>query len=188
MKRSIFALALAAALPLSAQASELSYTYVEGDYSFLNSSVLNISTDADIIGVRGSYNFGASDFYGFGGYSNANFENTSFDVDQFDLGFGYHHALADNADLLAELAYERADAGSFNADGYRTSVGLRTSFSGQVEGLLKANYRNGDRISGTFSGTAGLLFKLNNTWALNGEVEVAEHDTQTYTVGIRASF
>ena len=34
MKRSIFALALALALPLSAQASDkLSYSYVEGGYS-----------------------------------------------------------------------------------------------------------------------------------------------------------
>lgn len=183
MKRSIFALALAAALPLSAQASELSYTYVEGDY-------VNVDSDADGVAVRGSFNFGASDFYGFGGYGSVNLDNSNIDIDEIELGFGYHYALNDKSHLIAELAYTNDDVGPFSIDGYRTSVGVRTAFTDKVEGLLKANFSDveNNNNKGDFSGTAGLLVKLNNTWGINGEVEFAEHNVQTYTVGIRASF
>lgn len=181
MKRSIFALALAAALPLSAQASELSYTYIEGDY-------VNADSDADGLAVRGSFNFGASDFYGFGGYGKLNVDNASYDFKPLELGFGYHYALTDTTHLIAELAYNNYDFGSDSLDGYRTSVGVRTAFTDKVEGILKANYKDFEDNSGDFSGTAGLLVKLNNTWGISGEVEFAEHNVQTYTAGIRASF
>lgn len=181
MKRSIFALALAAALPLSAQASELSYTYIEGDY-------VNVDSDADGVAVRGSFNFGTSDFYGFGSYGNLNIDNSSFDIDALELGFGYHYALNDKSHLIAEAAYTNIDTDVDSHDGFRTSVGVRTAFTDKVEGILKANYSDAEDFGGDFSGTAGLLVKLNDTWGINGEVEFAEHNVQTYTVGIRASF
>jgi len=52
MKYSLLALALAAALPLSAQAADgLSYTYVEADY-------VNLDNDVDGWGLRGSAELG----------------------------------------------------------------------------------------------------------------------------------
>src|SRR5690606_13916559 len=99
MKRSIIALALAALLSLSAQADDkLSYTYVEADYVNINGDG---GADADGFGVRGSFEFADSGFYGFGGYNTVEVDGTSIDVDSFDLGVGYAHGLSDNAALIA---------------------------------------------------------------------------------------
>ncbi len=182
MKRSLIALSLAALLPLSAQADDkLSYTYVEADY-------INVDGDADGFGVRGSFEFGQSGFYGFGGYNTVEIDNTSIDVDSYDLGIGYAHGISDNADLIAELAYLNSDVdGLGDADGYRASVGLRGSFSENFEGLVKANYVDGDEFDGDFSGTIGAQYKFNQTWGLVGEVEFADGG-ESYLFGVRASF
>ena len=182
MKRSLIALALASLLPLSAQADDkLSYTYIEGNY-------VDVNGDADGFGLRGSFEFGQSNFYGFGSWQNVEVDNTSIDVDFFDVGVGYAHGISPNAALISELAYIKADAGGgADADGYRASVGLRGSFSDSVEGLIKANYTDGSDFDGDFSGTAGLQWKFTQTWGLTGEIEFADGG-ETYLVGLRASF
>jgi Ax21 family sulfation-dependent quorum factor len=182
MKRSLIALALAALLPLSAQADDkLSYTYVEGGY-------VNVDGDADGFGVRGSFEFGQSNFYGFGSYAQVEVDNTNIDVDNTEIGFGYAHGLSDNVDLISELAYVNADADGFgDVDGYRASVGIRGSFSDSFEGLVKANYTDGDEFDGDFSGTIGAQYKFTQTWGVTGEVTFGDN-SETYMVGLRASF
>ena len=183
MKRSLIALALAALLPLSAQADDkLSYTYVEGGY-------VNVDSDADGFGVRGSFEFGQSNFYGFGSYAQVEVDNTNIDIDNTELGFGYAHDLSDNLDLISELAWVNADADGFSSvDGYRASVGIRGSFSDNFEGLLKANYTDGSDFDGEFSGTIGAQYKFTQTWGVTGEVTFGDNNTETYLVGLRASF
>jgi Ax21 family sulfation-dependent quorum factor len=182
IKHSLIALALAALLPLSAQADDkLSYTYVEGHY-------VDVDGDADGFGVRGSFEFGQSNFYGFGAYQNVEFDNTSIDVDLWDLGIGYAHGISPNAALISELAYIKADAGSgADADGYRVSVGLRGSFSDSFEGLLKANYTDGSDFDSDFSATAGLQWKFTQTWGVVGEATFGDN-ADSYLIGLRASF
>ncbi|KAA2284742.1 diffusible signal factor-reguated Ax21 faimly protein [Arenimonas fontis] len=182
MKRSLIALSLAALLPLAAQADDkLSYTYVEGGY-------INIDNDADGFGVRGSFEFGNSGFYGFGAYSWLETDVGSTDIDASELGFGYAHGLTDNLDLIGEAAWQNVDVdGAGSADGYRASVGLRGSFTENFEGLIKANYVDGDDIDSDFTGTIGAQYKFNKTWGITGEVEFADN-AETYLVGLRASF
>lgn len=174
MKKTLIALALVAVLPLSAQAAERSYTYVEGTYN-------NIDGDVDGFGVRGSFDFGTSGLYGLGSYTN--YSENSADLNVWELGLGYKHQLSDSLDLIAEGAYADFDI----ADGYRASVGLRTSFTDNVEGLLKANYRDGSDFDGNFTGTAGLLVNFSETWGMTGEVEF-DDGGEIYTVGLRASY
>ncbi|HEX5756596.1 MAG TPA: Ax21 family protein [Arenimonas sp.] len=180
MTRSLIALALAAAFSMSANASDISYTYAEGGY-------VNFDGDHDGFGLRGSFNFGQSDFYGFAGYSQVEIDGTNVDIDSTNIGLGYHHALSERAHLLAELSYVNADAGIIDLDGYRASVGVRGAFSDHVEGVLKANYTDGSDLDGDVSGTAGLLVKFNPTWGISGEVEFADGG-ETYMLGLRASF
>ncbi len=182
MKRSLIALALAALLPLSAQADDkLSYTYIEGNY-------VNVDGDADGYGVRGSVEFGESNFYGFGSYRAVETDAFSIDIDYTDIGLGYAHSLSDNADLISEIAYVNADVdGLGSADGYRASVGLRGSFSDNFEGLIKANFVDGSDVDGDFSGTLGAQYKFTQTWGLTGEVEFGDGG-ESYLVGLRASF
>jgi Ax21 family sulfation-dependent quorum factor len=182
IKHSLIALALASLLPLAAQADDkLSYTYIEGNY-------VDVNGDADGFGLRGSFEFGESNFYGFGSYKNVELDDIDIDVDFWDAGIGYAHGISQNADLISELAYVKADAGGgADADGYRVSVGVRGSFTDNLEGLLKANYTNGSDIDDDFSGTAGLQWKFNQTWGLTGEVEFADAG-ESFLVGLRASF
>lgn len=186
MKHSLIALSLAALLPLSAQADDkLSYTFIEGNYINVNGDG---GADADGFGVRGSYEFGQSGFYGFGGYNAIEIDDIGVDVDSFDIGFGYAHGLSANVDLISELSYLNADVdGLGDVDGYRASVGVRGSFSPNFEGLLKANYVDGDEFDGDFSGTVGAQYKFSKTWGMVGEVEFGDGG-ETYLVGVRASF
>jgi len=182
MKRSLIALALAALIPLSAQAGDnLSYTYVEAGY-------VDIDGDADGFGVRGSYEFGDSNFYGFASYSQVEIDHTSIDIDNSQLGVGYAHGLSDNVDLLAELSWVNTDVdGLGDVDGYRASVGIRGTIASNFEGLVKANWTDGSDFDGDFSGTVGAQYKFNKTWGLTGEIEFAD-EGETYMVGVRASF
>ncbi len=174
MKKTLIALALVAMLPLSAQAAERSYTYVEGTYN-------NLDGDVDGFGVRGSFDFGTSGLYGLGSYTN--YSENNADANFWELGLGYKHQLNDSLDLIAEGAYTDFDI----VDGYRASVGLRSSFSDNVEGLLKANYRDGSDLEGDFTATAGLLVNFNETWGMSGEVEF-DDSAEIYTLGLRARF
>lgn len=186
MKRSLLALALVAIVPFAAQADDkLSYTYVEGNY--INVQGDN-GVDGDGFGVRGSFEFGDSGFYGLAGYNQLEADDINIDVDNYEIGVGYGHDLSENLDLISEIAYLNSDVDGFgSADGYRASVGLRGSFSDSFEGLIKANYVDGDDFDGDFSGTVGAQYKFTQTWGVTGEVEFADGG-ETYLVGLRASF
>jgi len=181
---SLFALAVAAALPLSAQAkdSSLSYTYVEADY-------LNQEHSNDGWGLRGSVNIGDSGVYALGSYSQVDLDASpgNTDVKSNELGVGYHHAVADKTDLIGELAYRNADTGTANIDGLRTSVGVRSALADHVEGFAKANYYDFSDYHGDVTGTLGAQYKFNQTWGATAEAELGNGD-QAYLVGVRASF
>lgn len=189
MKKTLFALALAAALPLSAQAAAPSYTWIQGEYINANDS------DADGFGVRGNFAFGESDFYGLGGYRSLSADAGFFgdvDISEFEIGAGYALSLSDNADLIAELAWQRVDAELFgvsdDANGYRASVGTRIGFNEHLEGLARLNYLDGSDIDGDVTGTLGLLAKFGPTWGVVGEVETDGDGGEFFTLGLRASF
>lgn len=186
MKRSLLALALVAIVPFAAQADDkLSYTYVEGNYVGVNADG---GVDADGFGVRGSFEFGDSGFYGLGGYNQVEIDDFNVDVDNYEIGIGYGHGLSDNLDLISELAYINSDVDNIgDVDGYRGSVGLRGSFTDKFEGLIKANYLDGSDVDGDFTGTIGAQYKFTQTWGLTGEVEFGDGG-ETYLVGVRASF
>lgn len=183
-KYSWFALALAAAFPLSLQAkdTELSYTYVEADY-------LNFENSTDGWGLRGSVDIGDTGLYGLGSYSQVKVDATPDDVDikSNELGVGYHHAISDKADLIGELAYQNADVGSLNVDGLRSSVGVRGALAERFEGFVKANYYDVSDYDGDVTGTVGGQFKFNKTWGATAEAELGNGD-QAYLIGVRASF
>jgi Ax21 family sulfation-dependent quorum factor len=181
MKRALFALALAAALPMSAQASELSYSFVELDY-------VNVDGDADGFGLRGAYNFGDSNFYALGSYIAVETDSFNIDIDSYEIGAGYHYGISENTDLIAELAYVETDVnGLADVDGYRLSGGFRGNLAESFEGLAKLNYIDGTDFDGDFTLTLGGQYKFNDTWGMTGEVEFADGG-ETYLVGVRASF
>ena len=192
MKRSIFALALAAALPLSAQAaSELNYNFVELDYGRATADNTNLNFDG--FGIKGSVKV-AEPVYLFGGYQQGSddFLGVNLDSKLWNAGIGYRHAISDKADFIGELSYIKQELsssglGSVSADGGRISGGVRGLLADNFEGYVKANYNDGGDFSGDFSGTLGAQIKFNETWGLTGEAEFG-NDAKLYTIGVRASF
>jgi len=197
MKRALFALALAAALPMSAQASELSYSFVEIDYTNSSSEVLSGSVyDTEGYGIRGSFGF-AENFYVSGGYQQNDFDFAGADEDRWNVGFGYHRAMYDQADWFVELNY--TDISSFapvlDDNYYDITFGLRGSISDRFEGIAKLSYNDGadfggiyyPQYDGAFSASVGLQWRINEMWGIVGEIEAYEDDTD-YTLGVRASF
>src|SRR5687767_13908270 len=115
MKRSLMALALLAALPLSAQAAEgLSYNFIEADYLRIDIEDAD-GLDPEGYGLKGSFAFGDK-FYGFGSYMAASDDIGGFEleVDQSQLGVGYRHPMNDKADFITELSWINQ---SVDADG-----------------------------------------------------------------------
>ncbi|HOZ03826.1 MAG TPA: hypothetical protein PLS60_00405 [Arenimonas sp.] len=196
MKRSLFALALAAALPMSAQASELSYSFVELDYVNSRAEILSsafYSTEG--YGLRGSYGF-AENYYVSGGYTNSDFDvSGSLNEDTWNLGFGYHRALNDQADWIAELGYTQINSfgpSVLDESYYTLGFGVRGSMTDNFEGTAKLNYNNGanayyPQYDGAISAAVGLKWNINDMWGIVGEIEASEDNTD-YTVGVRASF
>src|SRR6478752_10143963 len=112
MKRSIFALALAAALPLSAQAAtELKYNFVDLDYGRTTVDDNNVDVDFDGFGVKGSVKV-AEPVYLFGSYQQGSDDilgGLDVDLNQYQVGVGFRHAISDRADFIAELSYLNQD-------------------------------------------------------------------------------
>lgn len=131
-KELVLALTLASA-PLAASASNLSYSYLEADWSRLtidggtsnpNPGVAVTVSDADVDGyaLNGSFEVSES-FYLLGGYRSGAgtshydirfdtvagtfFESGDSDLDakQLLLGVGYRQPLGEQADLLTEVSY-----------------------------------------------------------------------------------
>ncbi|CAN5219414.1 hypothetical protein BH11PSE14_BH11PSE14_08180 [soil metagenome] len=181
MKKSLLAFALAAVLPLSANAADkLSYTYVEGNYQKADHGV-------DGWGLRGSFDFGTSGLYGLGSYSWLNADGVSGNIKANELGLGYHHGLSDKTDLIGEVAYRNAKSSNLNIDGARASVGVRSAMTDRVEGFVKANYYDLSDYSGDFSATVGGQYKFNDQWGATAEAEFGSGD-KAMLVGLRASF
>jgi Ax21 family sulfation-dependent quorum factor len=180
MKSALLALAICAALPLSAEAANISYSNIELHY-------LNVDGDADGLGLRGAVNLGETDLYLLGGYSYVEVSDTSVEINGVELGLGFHHEMTSNSDWLAEVAYQRTEANNLTTNGYRVSGGVRGLLSDDIEGIAKLNYRDARNVDGDFSATLGGQYKFTETWGINAEIEFG-NDGQSYLIGVRANF
>ena len=111
MKRSLIALVLAAAIPFSAQADDkLSYTYIEGNYNYVDADG---GAEADGFGVRGSFEFGESGFYGFGGWNQVEVDGVDAHVAKLFQTVANHFQRLDPAnralDVLGKTLNTEAD-------------------------------------------------------------------------------
>lgn len=191
MKRSLIALALATILPISAQAGELNYNYVQASY--LDSDFVGESFDG--YGVEGSFAFNEN-FYGSVSYRNV--DNGEFDIgfDETALNLGWRRAMNDKADFIAEVGYVNVgvDVGSDSesADGYRVAAGFRGNFNPKFEGNIKVYYTNiNDLGDGEFGGRVGGVFNINKTWGIVGSYDTTKlggETIDTWGLGVRASF
>lgn len=181
MKNVIFAVLLALAVPFTASAADVSYTYLEGGYN---------RTDLDVVAgnggfLKGSVEFAETGVYGFGSATTA--KVLGVDTTQWDAGLGYAHALPQTS-LFGEVAYTEFDVSGLAAiDGVRVGLGARTPFADSWEVLTQANWR---RLDGAqdWSGVLGVRHTFADAWSVGATVEFGEGDFYQYGLGVRYSF
>lgn len=186
MNRSIVALALALALPLSAQAADkLSYSYVEGGYS----STHFAGTNFNGLNLDGSVALGDM-WYGTASYQKGS--KSGVDLSESTIGAGLHTAISDKADFIAELAYVNDDVNVSTSDhGYRATAGIRGQLGSNIEGTIKATYADVGNYGKGWGAGAGLVYHINDTWGVTGSYDYSSRDSNNlsaWNLGVRASF
>lgn len=206
--RTLLVAALLAASPFAASAEGMSYTYVEG-------GLIRVELDDNLSGnpgldggyLRGSYAI-ADNVYLFGGYSSASETERfgparlKYELDQPELGIGYHQEITGRMDFTADLAWMRLNeevrisgTGDAQLDGTyrghvsagRVTAGLRGKPSNRTELWLKGGAVDGSDMDVSFVGNLGGQINFTKTWGLVAEMEVIE-DVTRYNFGVRASF
>lgn len=183
MKFSLIALTLAAALPLSAMAADgVSYTYVEGGYSKLNTD----GGDADGWALKGSSAI-APNFHVFGSYGQQEIDNTNIKLKGGNVGVGYNRPISQTTDFVSKVAYEGTKAGNYNQDGYSLEAGLNSRLSPRFSGQVAVGYEDGDNVDGEVYGKLGGQVHMTRNWSLSGDVKFAD-GAQQYFIGPRYTF
>lgn len=191
MKKTLLAIALLAGFAGTANASELSYSFVEADYVDIGD--FGSGGDSfDGFGLRGSVEFG-DNFYGLASYNSTSASpfGVNIDIDTYDVGLGFHHSINDKADFFADASYSHINLDSFgggaNDNGYTVNVGFRGNFNDHFEGSIAANHRDLGDFGSDSSLALGAHIKFNETWGITANTEFGGDDTR-YSVGVRASF
>ena len=207
MRKTLIVAALLAACPLAAHANDtLSYTYAEAG---LTRAELDQGDDFSTLKANGGYlrgSYALTDAtYVSGGFTRVSDSESAYglklegDLDQYELGLGWHMPMSDRVDFLAEAAYVRLDLtvkasymgnSARNSDALnagRVSLGLRGAPSARTEAWVKAGAMDGSDMDSEFVGSLGGQFKFNQTWGLVGEVQWLGENT-LYSAGVRARF
>ena len=178
---------LLAAVPLAAQAEDMSYRYLQLGY--METEIDSIGPDADGFGTRGSFAF-ANNFFVFTEISKQ--EVLDIDIDQYAVGLGGHYPLAANLDLVGRIGWAKieADAGGGLAaddDGYLAGVGIRARAGDHLQfeaGVIHVDY-------GDFGDDTGVelaaRYHFNKNWAAGLEYQSAG-DFATTMAAVRYSF
>ena len=196
MKYRLLAVLLAAAVVAPvAEARELSYSYLEGGYARTN---LDGFSDPDGWLVGGSVALG-SRFHLFGSYSQQDLRTDllldpqadpvriDLDVDHWNIGFGYNHALGDRADLVLRLAYEKLDIELFDSEAVSLEVGVRGLLGERFEGWAMAGYADAKHGSGDAYARLGAQYRFNRAWGLVADARISDGDSSVF-FGPRFSF
>lgn len=178
------ALALACALSFTASAADgISYNHVQGSYVHTDSR-----PNANGWGLDGSVAVHPN-VHLFGSYSNQKIKGTSMDFDQWRVGAGYNKEISAKADFVANVAYDKFDAGGgANLDGYSIEGGVRGMLIPKLEGYAMLGYEDGDHYSGDVYGRLGGQVKFNRNWGLAADVKIANGGDNQWTVGPRLTW
>ena len=184
-------LALAASLAITpaAQATDVSYDFLELRFVETEIDTNGGDLDGDGFLIGGSYNFNEN-WYVIGSFSQQDFDR-DVDLDALELGAGYVFPIDPNFDLFASLSYLDysvdlppgfADA---DEDGFRIQGGIRSRFNEQFEGRAILNYADLDD-SDTFIQLGG-DFYFTDEFAAGITIDLGG-DVDTITFGGRWFF
>lgn len=188
------ALLASASFAADADAAELHYSFVEVGYSKTELSDSGASAKADGYAIKAQGGFGDA-FYGAVGMHKETLDGD--DIAPWELTGGYHHALAEGTDLVAEVSYiglnSRIGGTDYHNDGYRAAVGVRSAVGEHVELGAKLTWTGVENFDDVVGVNVDGLVKFNDTWGVYGRYHFKEYnfldaDADTWQVGVRASF
>jgi hypothetical protein len=167
----------------SAQAKDISYTYLDGTYQFIDPDLGSSDTGYRLEGSLGLL----LGFYGFARWESSDVDDLEGDLKAGDLGVGWHLGLGDTVHGLVEVAYTDREIGPLDSDGYTVSVGVRFAPVERWEFGVKAGYRDLDRNLDGGYGEGYALWKVWSVVGLTARAELAE-DANRFGIGARISF
>ena len=180
-------ISLILAFSASANADDFDYNFLTVGYGNIN---FDGGADGNVFTLGGSYALTDS-YYAFFDYNTGSLD-AGVDTTGWDAGFGYHRALSDQVDLVAEVAYVYTEldipqAGSFDDSGLGLSIGFRFAQSDKLELNASISYVDfGDSGDDTAFGL-GALYDVNDKYSvgLNG---AWSDDVSIYTLSGRMYF
>jgi opacity protein-like surface antigen len=208
MKKTLLALALAlvastaSIAPITAnatQANGIGYTYVQLDYAYVGSHYRENQQDGGIL--SGSWQF-ADKFHVFGSYSDFSAQHYSLSSKPWTLGFGFANAIGSKVDWVSRVAFSHDGVhanvcSDFDCTTtYRAHANSNTYFAiagvmGRVTDNLTLNaylgYHDGDHNAQAFYADFGAVYSFSRS-GQRTVLTVNNDNSQTYSVGVRASF
>lgn len=192
MKKTLLAVALLAGFAGTANASDMSYNFVEVNYvdagnAFDAPSVVNF----DGYSIRGSVALGDK-FYLIGGYTAVSDDpfGTSLDFDTYDVGVGFRHGISDKADFFGDVSYNHTNVDTFgfsdSDSGYGVRLGVRGEMGSKFEGTIGVSHRDFGDYGNTTALLLGGHLKFTENFGMVASVEAG--DDTVWTVGVRGSF
>ena len=203
---------LIATASLSAQASDLDYSYIQADFSTLdistndNTAVLGIDFDDKLTGYDVAASFGfAEHFYGFAGYADVDGDTDAFGykVDttytEFYVGAGYHHSVSENTDWIIEASYVddefkaslQGSSESVSDSGFRIASGIRGQFTEKSEATVKFNYTDVNDFGSGFGVDIEAVYHFTDHFGITAGWEYGDRDDvdlMYFNIGARYSF
>jgi Ax21 family sulfation-dependent quorum factor len=194
MKRILLAALAMAILPLAAQASDLSYTFLQGGYTYSNN---NSGSNSHAWSGEGSAAVGQN-FDVFAGGGKTFRDDSDANVNGWNLGGGFHTPVSGQTDFVADVQYNNGDVQGRSGDtkNYVGELGVRSAMAPHFEGWAMAGYSNDHNDTGDINrpssnsvfGKLGGQYKFDKNWGLVAEGKVGSHNNQSIFVGPRISF
>ena len=181
-------ISLVLAFSASASAEDFDYNFLSLGYGSVDFDDLGVDGNGFTIG--GSYAMTDS-YYAFFNYNAASLD-LDIDTTLWGAGFGYHRALSDQVDLVAELSYEYVEfdiplTPSIDDTGLGLAVGVRFAQSEKLElnaGINYVDYSDGGDDTGF---ELGALYSINDAYSVGLSGEWSDNISM-YTLNGRFNF
>ena len=165
------------------------YNYLEVRYQGMELDGAGFDVDGDGLGLSGSFEIGDM-WQVFANYNNNGFD-FDVDLDEIQLGGGFHAPLTNNVDFVANFAWVRFEIdspiGGVDDDGIGASIGLRGMVTDRFELAGFVNYIDLDDGGDDTSVGGQAWYSFTENFALGFQASASD-DITRYGIGARLYF
>ena len=165
------------------------WNYAEAGWQRIDIDESGIDADADGFGIGGAFEL-ADSWHVLASYQTADFD-FGIDFDQLTIGGGYHTAITDTTEFVADLSYVRVEASaggsSADDDGLAGRIGLRSMLTDQFELAGFITQTELDDSGGDTAIGGQAWYSFTPMFAAGANVSFSDDVTQ-YGIGFRVYF